>query len=120
MNTLPTNMHDWSHFAIEMPINKHNQGPASVGVDAVLVKYEVWDQLCHSYGTFDTLGAAVNEAMKLTRLELANTNGYLSTGMSYAQTMDMQEEIASIEAHDIACDTKNGIILYGIRLIHQE
>ena len=87
MDTLPTNMREWSHFPIEMPLDKHNKGPATIGEDAVIVKYAVWDQLCTGYSLFNNLGEAVNHAMKLTLEELAKPTMYYNTGHTYKENM---------------------------------
>ena len=56
----------WPYYPIEMPSTKDGQGPATVGVDADKIEYEVWDHLCNSNGSYEYLPDAINEAMRLT------------------------------------------------------
>lgn len=55
----------WWHYPIEMPLSADGQGPATVGVEAARITYEVWDQLLVSHASFDNLPDAINEAMRL-------------------------------------------------------
>lgn len=55
----------WFHYPIEMPVTAEGQGPATVGVDAAKITYEVWDELLRSHASFDNLPDAINEAMRL-------------------------------------------------------
>jgi hypothetical protein len=55
----------WFYYPIEMPITSDGQGPATVGVDAAAITYEVWDRLFNTHGSFDNLPDAINEAMRL-------------------------------------------------------
>lgn len=59
----------WSHrmfFPIVMPVNEHGQGPASEEKGEIRkLTWEVWDQHCSSYGSYDTLGEAVLKAEEL-------------------------------------------------------
>lgn len=68
----PKNVRQWFFFPIEMPINARGEGPATVGVDAVHISYEVWDQLLNTHSQHDNLSDAINEAMRL--------NGRLALG----------------------------------------
>jgi len=56
---------DWFHFPIPMPLNKEGEGPATVGIDAVEMTYEVWDGYLNSHGSFNNLPDAINLAIKL-------------------------------------------------------
>ena len=56
---------NWWHYPIQMPVNESGEGPATVGKDAVLVKYEVWDRLYNTHAIFDNLPDAINKAMEL-------------------------------------------------------
>jgi hypothetical protein len=56
---------DWWHYLIEMPVDANGAGPATVGVDAVKITYEVWDraqEVCRA--SFDNLPDAIDEAMR--------------------------------------------------------
>jgi len=55
----------WYHYPIEMPLSADGQGPATIGVDARRITYEVWDALLHTHASFDNLPDAINEAMRL-------------------------------------------------------
>lgn len=59
------NCRNWWYFPIEMPINADGHGPATVGVDAVKIVYEVWDIALNTHGSFDFLPDAINFAMQL-------------------------------------------------------
>jgi hypothetical protein len=59
----------WSYYPIEMPVNSDGQGPATVGVDAVAITYEVWDKLFNTHASFDNLFDAINEAMRLNTIK---------------------------------------------------
>ena len=61
----------WFHYPIEMPVTAEGQGPATVGVDAVEITYEVWDELLRSHASFDNLPDAINEAMRLNAARAA-------------------------------------------------
>ena len=56
---------NWYHYPIIMPLNKEGEGPATVGVDAHSVVFEVWDGLHDTHGTFEYLEDAINKAMAL-------------------------------------------------------
>ena len=58
----------WFHYPIEMPVTKDGHGPATVGVDADRIEYEVWDVLLNSHASFDNLPDAINEVMRLNAL----------------------------------------------------
>lgn len=62
---LSTNCRDWWYYPIEMPIDIHGCGPATVGQDAVRISYEVWDAELRTHGSFDNLPDAINEAMRM-------------------------------------------------------
>ena len=55
----------WFYYPIEMPVTAEGMGPATVGVDASKITYEVWDVLLNSHGSFDNLPDAINEAIRL-------------------------------------------------------
>jgi len=55
----------WFHYPMPMPVTAEGRGPATVGVDAVEITYEVWDELICSHASFDNLPDAINEAMRL-------------------------------------------------------
>ena len=69
-----SNVREWFHYPIEIPLTTEGNGPAKVGVDAVQISYEVWDRLLNTHATFDNLPDAINEAMRLnsTRAELCD------------------------------------------------
>jgi hypothetical protein len=62
---MTSDVRKWYHYLIEMPLSKDGQGPATVGVDAASISYEVWDQSLNSHASFDNLQDAINEAMRL-------------------------------------------------------
>lgn len=58
----------WWHYPIEMPITADGKGPATVGVDAVAITYEVWDVLFNTYASYDNMPDAINESMRLNAM----------------------------------------------------
>ena len=58
----------WFYYPIEMPLTCDGQGPATVGVDAASISYEVWDILLNTHSSHDNLPDAINEAMRLNAL----------------------------------------------------
>jgi hypothetical protein len=52
-----------------MPLKEGN-GPTT-GAECDSITFEVWDHFCDSYGSFEHLPTAINEAMRLTK-ELLN------------------------------------------------
>ena len=61
-------IHQWWHYPIEMPLTNDGNGPATVGVDAAKITYEVWDREMVSHGSFEHLSEAVNESMRLNSI----------------------------------------------------
>lgn len=61
----PLDSRRWFYFVVPMPLTKSGFGPAEIGRDADLIRYEVWDQFCNSYGQYEYIPDAVNEAIKL-------------------------------------------------------
>ena len=55
----------WDYYPIEMPLTADGKGPATVGVDAARIAYEVWDRDLSSHASYDNLPDAINEAMRL-------------------------------------------------------
>lgn len=55
----------WDYYPIEMPLTADGKGPATVGVDAARIAYEVWDRDLLSHASYDNLPDAINEAMRL-------------------------------------------------------
>lgn len=55
----------WFHYPIMVPITAGGEGPATVGVDAAEIEFQVWDQLYNAHASFDNLPDAINEAMRL-------------------------------------------------------
>lgn len=55
----------WYYYPIEMPVTSNGDGPATVGIDAEKITYEVWDVLLNTHASFDNLPDAINEAMRL-------------------------------------------------------
>jgi len=55
----------WWYYVVPMPLTADDQGPATVGVDAAKMHYEVWDQDFVTHGSFDFLPDAINYAMAL-------------------------------------------------------
>lgn len=68
-NPLPTNCREWFYYPIEMPLSADGQGPATVGVDAAKITYEVWDVLLNTYSSHGNLPDAINEAMRLNLMD---------------------------------------------------
>jgi hypothetical protein len=64
--TIPTNCREWPFFVIPMPVTKDGKGPATVGIDAVAIEYEVWDQTLTSHSSHDSLPDAINDAIGST------------------------------------------------------
>jgi hypothetical protein len=58
-------LREWRHYPIDMPLTAEGMGPATIGVDAASVVYEVWDENCTSHGAFPNLRAALDLAMRL-------------------------------------------------------
>jgi hypothetical protein len=75
VNELPTDTRLWPFYPIEMPLNKFQMGPATVGIDAATITYEVWDRDHTSHGSFDNLPDAINAAMRLSRAALQEKGG---------------------------------------------
>lgn len=63
----PMDCRTWPFYAIEMPSAKDGNGPATIGVDADKITYEVWDRFCNSYGNHEYLPDAINQALNLTK-----------------------------------------------------
>ena len=68
----PLNIRTWPFYPIEMPLTGDGKGPATVGIDAAEITYEVWDAFCNSYGSHKYLPDAINQAMALTKELLGN------------------------------------------------
>lgn len=68
MISVDPNVRNWYYFPIEMPVDKDGCGPATLGVDAVRVTYEVWNALYETVARFDYLPDAINEAMRLNEI----------------------------------------------------
>lgn len=61
------NVREWYYFPIQMPVDKDGNGPAEVGL-SVRIDYEVWDQLCNTWASYNNLPDAINEAMRLNEI----------------------------------------------------
>ena len=70
---VPTDCRRWPYYPIPMPFTKDGKGPATIGVDAESISYEVWDCVYNSYASFDNLPDAINEAMRLSIASLTPT-----------------------------------------------
>ena len=68
---VPSNIRRAFYYAIEMPVTKDGQGPATVGVDAEQITYEVWDQLLASHGSHNNLPDAINQANALNDRDIS-------------------------------------------------
>ena len=55
----------WFYYPIMMPLTADGEGPATIGLDAKTITFEVWDQLLTAHASFDNLPDAINEAMRL-------------------------------------------------------
>ena len=62
---VPSDIRRAFYYPIEMPVTADDHGPATVGVDAVKITYEVWDRLLNSHGSYDNLPDAINQAIAL-------------------------------------------------------
>lgn len=58
----------WQYYPIQMPLTDDGHGPATIGVDATTITYEVWDRELTSHGSFGNLPDAINESMRLNAL----------------------------------------------------
>ena len=65
----PLDVKTWPYYPIIMPLKEGN-GPTT-GAECDSITFEVWDHFCDSYGSFEHLPTAINEAMRLTK-ELLN------------------------------------------------
>ena len=63
---LPANVRQWPYYPIQMPVTDDGKGPATVGVDAARIEYEVWDWEFNTHASFDNLPDAINEAIRLS------------------------------------------------------
>ena len=62
---IPINCREWNYYPILMLLNNQGQGPATIGDDASLITYEVWDRLLITCASFDNLPDAINESIRL-------------------------------------------------------
>ena len=65
----PLEVRTWPYYPITMKL-KNGQGPAS-DKECDKIEWEVWDRFCNSFGSFEYLPDAINDAMKRTK-ELFN------------------------------------------------
>lgn len=65
--TVPSDATLWHYYPIPMPLDAKGKGPATIGVDAVTMTYEVWDQRFENHGSFTSLHEAVSEAVRLNQ-----------------------------------------------------
>lgn len=63
---LPADVRQWPFYPIQMPFNADGKGPATIGVDAADIAYEVWDIEFNTHASFNNLPDAINEAMRLS------------------------------------------------------
>ncbi len=68
---LPADVRQWPFYPIQMPFNADGKGPATIGVDAADIAYEVWDREFNTHASFNNLPDAINEAMRLSIAALA-------------------------------------------------
>jgi hypothetical protein len=68
---LPDDVRLWAYYPIIMPLDADGRGPASESSGEVRkIVWEVWSQdLTETYGPFDCLPDAINEAIRLTQEE---------------------------------------------------
>jgi len=66
--SLPLDVRQWPYYPITMPITADGRGPASVEKgEARALTWEVWSQdLSQTFGPFEYLPDAINEAMRLS------------------------------------------------------
>lgn len=64
----PPSVRTWPHYPVPMPVTADGKGPATIGVDAVAIEYEVWEAEPphHAVASFDNLPDAINEAMRIS------------------------------------------------------
>jgi hypothetical protein len=79
---------DWWHFPIEMPLDANGDGPATVGVDAVKITYEVWDRLLVTHGSFDNLPDAIDAAMLMNETMAQDMLRYMTEPPSPSPSSD--------------------------------
>jgi len=59
------------YYVIVIPISiEHNDGPADTERMPTRLTWEVWDQVCDTYGSFDYLSDAIDHAEKLNEEHL--------------------------------------------------
>ena len=63
----PLNVRTWPFYPIEMPLTEDKMGPATIGKDAAVITYEVWDHFCNAHGSYNYLPDAINQALILTQ-----------------------------------------------------
>jgi hypothetical protein len=64
----PLDTRTWPFFPITLPLLQ-GEGPVSAA-ECDSITWEVWDRTLTSYGSFDNLPDAINEALRLTQEQL--------------------------------------------------
>jgi hypothetical protein len=68
LSAVPSAVRDRLYFPIIMPLDKRGMGPASESKGQIRkITWEVWDQFCETFGSFDCLPDAIQEAERLNR-----------------------------------------------------
>jgi len=66
---LPRGVRNRWYYVIVMPLDEDGNGPAS-DQECHKITWEVWDQVCETYGSFDYLPDAIDHAEKLNEEHL--------------------------------------------------
>jgi hypothetical protein len=64
MQSKLSDVRSWLYFPIIMPLREDGTGPASDD-EMTSITWEVWDQFCSSYGSFEYQADAINKAIEL-------------------------------------------------------
>lgn len=66
----------WWYKPIEIPLTEDGDGPATVGVDATKVIYEVWDPFCNTHFACENLLESICEAQRLNEENCTINDGW--------------------------------------------
>jgi len=72
MIRLDADVRQWWYFPIVIPLDRDGHGPATIGIDAMSVVYQVWDCEFTEHGSFDNMPDAINEAIRLNLIQNDN------------------------------------------------
>lgn len=95
MSLVPSNSRLWAYYPIMIPYTRNGHGPATIGVDAATVQWEVWEADTHRcVGVHDYLSSALNQAIALTQ--------------RFYETGELADEIEVAVANHTQADTSRG------------